>query len=91
MFEGRTEEARRLFHRALEGRKHHLGPDHPKVALTLYSIGRCFFDEGNLEEADHHLNCALSIQEKTLDLEHPAIAATQAGRESIKRKQVYFR
>ncbi|CAM9948140.1 unnamed protein product [Ectocarpus sp. 12 AP-2014] len=91
MFEGRTEEARRLFHRALEGRKDHLGPDHPRVALTLYSIGRCFFDEGNLEEADHHLNCALSIQEKTLDPEHPSIAATQAGRESIKRKQVYFR
>ncbi|CAM9211675.1 unnamed protein product [Ectocarpus sp. 6 AP-2014] len=91
MFEGRTEEARRLFHRALKGREDHLGPDHPRVALTLYSIGRCFFDEGNLEEADHHLNCALSIQEKTLDPEHPAISATQAGRESIKRKQVYFR
>ncbi|CAN0259548.1 unnamed protein product, partial [Ectocarpus sp. 13 AM-2016] len=30
MFEGRTEEARRLFHRALEGRKDHLGPDHPR-------------------------------------------------------------
>ncbi|CAM9760786.1 unnamed protein product [Ectocarpus fasciculatus] len=91
MFEGRTEEARRLFGRALKGREYHLGPDHPRVALTLYSIGRCFFDEGNLEEADHHLNCALSIQEKTLDPGHPAIAATQAGRESIKRKQVYFR
>ncbi len=53
-----------------------LGPDHPKVALTLNDLGILYRDQGRLEEAEKALQRAVEIQRKLYGETHPHLVAT---------------
>jgi tetratricopeptide (TPR) repeat protein len=51
-----------------------LGPEHPKVAVSLNNLGACLFSQGKEAEAAMYFERALSIRRKTLGPKHPTLA-----------------
>jgi tetratricopeptide (TPR) repeat protein len=72
---GQTAEAERLFLRALAV-KELLGPDSPEVATSLNNLAQVYITEGRDTDAIPLLERSLTIQEKALDPEHPALRRT---------------
>jgi tetratricopeptide (TPR) repeat protein len=72
---GQTEEAERLFMRALAV-KEVLGKDHPDVATSLNNLAAMYIAQGRETEAIPLLERSLTIQERALDPEHPALRRT---------------
>src|SRR4051812_23366107 len=50
------------------------GPDHPRVAAILSSLGRFLHVTGHLEQAERFLSRALAIHERTHGPDAPALA-----------------
>jgi len=72
--QGKYDDARAYYERALAVWEGALGPDHPKVATALNNLGLVFHAKGRYEEARRHHLRALSIWEKALGPDHPFIA-----------------
>jgi tetratricopeptide (TPR) repeat protein len=75
--QGKYEQARSLYQRALKIRQQTLGPEHPRVAQTLSNIAQTLTLQGRYEEAEPLSQQALAIFEQTLGHEHPDTIATQ--------------
>jgi tetratricopeptide (TPR) repeat protein/predicted Ser/Thr protein kinase len=73
--EGKYDEARGYFERALAIRETALGPDHPLVAGILNNLGVVAGNEGKLDEERDYHERALAIVEKVLGPDHPDLAA----------------
>eukprot|EP00903_Cladosiphon_okamuranus_P012145 g11394.t1 len=61
---------------ALSIQEEKLGADHPVVATTLNTLGKCAYDAGRVEEAEKLHRRALTIRGKKLGVDHPDVAAT---------------
>ena len=72
---GQTQEAERLFARAIAV-KELLGADHPDVATSLNNLAQVYILQGRDGDALPLLERSLTIQEKALDPEHPALRRT---------------
>jgi tetratricopeptide (TPR) repeat protein len=66
--------ARATFTRAADIYERNLGPDHPKVGLTLANLGEAERLGGDLERAVEVLERSVRIVEATLGPEHPRLA-----------------
>ncbi|HEY7643908.1 MAG TPA: tetratricopeptide repeat protein, partial [Hyphomicrobiales bacterium] len=51
-----------------------LGPDHPKVADAIESLGTLYSTQNRDAEAEPYFRRALAIKEKTLGADHPEVA-----------------
>jgi tetratricopeptide (TPR) repeat protein len=74
--EGKYEEARDHFGRALAIREEALGPDHPEVGHTLNNLGNVAFAEGKYDEARGAYERALAVWEQVLGPDHPNVGHT---------------
>jgi tetratricopeptide (TPR) repeat protein len=72
--EGKYEEARDHFGRALAIREQALGSDHPDVTVALFNIGNAAFAEGKYEEARSAYERALAASQNVLGPDHPTVA-----------------
>jgi serine/threonine-protein kinase len=72
--QGRHEEARQEYERALALREKVLGPDHPMVTPSLNNLGNVFEEMGRYEEARQMHERVLAIREKVLGPQHPDMA-----------------
>jgi tetratricopeptide (TPR) repeat protein len=77
--EGKYDEARGHYERALALLETSLGPDHPSVADTLNSLGYVAESEGKYDEARAHHQRALAILETSLGPDHPSVAQVLTG------------
>jgi serine/threonine-protein kinase len=73
--QGRYEEARQAYERALALREKVLGPDHPMVTPSLNNIGNVLEEMGRYEEARRMHERVLAIREKVLGPQHPDMAS----------------
>ncbi|MGH7386672.1 MAG: tetratricopeptide repeat protein, partial [Candidatus Rokuibacteriota bacterium] len=71
---GRYPEAERFFAAALE-RAERIGPQDPRVALSLGLLAATYQAEGQYGQAEPLLRRALTIAEATLGPDHPEVAA----------------
>ncbi len=72
--EGRFEEARAHYERALKLRAEALGTEHRDVAASETNVGIANARLGKFEEALVHYERALAILERTVGPEHPSVA-----------------
>ncbi len=80
---GDTDQAGRLYERALGVWEKSLGADHPKVATALVNLARLYLEIGNYADAGPLLDRALAIQLKGLGPEHPDVAVTLMSRAEL--------
>ncbi|MBI3796166.1 MAG: tetratricopeptide repeat protein [Deltaproteobacteria bacterium] len=73
---GEYAQAESLWQRALTIQERALGPEHPNVVITLFSLARLYQERGEYARAESLWQRALVIQERTLGPEHPNVAAT---------------
>jgi len=73
---GEYARAESLWQRALTIQERALGPEHPNVVITLFSLARLYQERGEYARAESLWQRALVIQERTLGPEHPNVAAT---------------
>ena len=78
-YQGRREEARAYYRRALNRYDQILGPDSRKASKVLTNLGLLEGDEGHTDEAIRDLSRALAIVEKTRGPDHPDTAETLAN------------
>jgi tetratricopeptide (TPR) repeat protein len=71
---GKYDEALPLTERAVALAEEVLGPEHPKVAVSLNNLAELYRLKSNHERAESSLQRALAISEKALGAEHPAVA-----------------
>jgi tetratricopeptide (TPR) repeat protein len=81
--QGRLEEAREAYERALEIDEGAFGPDHPRVAIRVNNLGSVYQDQGRLEEAREAFERALGILERFLGPDHPSTRTVKANLESL--------
>ena len=74
-WKGRYAEAEPLFKRALAIHEKALGPDHPKVAISLNNLANIYQAQGHYAKAEPRYKRAAAIQEKALGPNHPNLAA----------------
>jgi len=77
---GRFNEAEPMFRRAIDLMASVFGPEHPRVAMTMGTLGEAIFRQAGAErreEARALLERALGMIEASLGAEHPAAAATR--------------
>ena len=72
--QGRYEEARPLYERALAVEQKKLGAAHPSLATTLSNLAELHRAEGQLDEAIKLHRRALDVREKALGPNHPETA-----------------
>ncbi len=70
------QKARPLYERSLSLVERSLGPDHPRVASALSSLGAILTDEGDYTKSDAAIRRALEIQEAALGPDDPALGLT---------------
>jgi tetratricopeptide (TPR) repeat protein len=85
--QGKHAEARTYFDKALAMSEKLLGPDHPRVAQTLYSIAEVDVEEGDRKHAIETMRRALAIQDKRLPPDHPDIAYVLSGLAEVLGKE----
>jgi CHAT domain-containing protein/tetratricopeptide (TPR) repeat protein len=73
---GGYSESGHLYERARAILENELGPEHPKVARSLWDWSATLWSRGDYKNARDALARALSIQEKGLRADHPAVADT---------------
>lgn len=71
---GKYDEALPLTERAVTLGEEVLGPEHPKVAVSLNNLAELYRAKSNYERAESLLQRALAISEKALAAEHPTVA-----------------
>ncbi len=69
----RYNEAESLYRRALAIRQQVLGPEHPKVASTLYNLGRLCSEQGCWAEAELLFLESLAIVQEVFGPGHPKV------------------
>ena len=70
----RFEEAERALRHALSIQKEILGPAHPRVANTMYSLAGYLVETGNLHAAEDAYRRALVINRRVYGIRHVAVA-----------------
>ena len=60
-----------LLTRAVEIRRHMLGPQHPETLTSMSSLGRSLMEQGHYAEAEKSQRKALDIRRRVLGPEHP--------------------
>lgn len=73
---GRVKESLEYHQRALDFRRKHLRPDHPRLATTLNNIAPILQDMGRFDEAREMFEEALAIREQVYPDDHPFLAIT---------------
>lgn len=76
--QGKYEEAKPLYQRALSIREQQLGPEHPETAEIVHCLAQFWEMQGNLEEARICYSRALAIREQALGTQHPKTAETRS-------------
>jgi tetratricopeptide (TPR) repeat protein len=79
-------DAERLYLEAERLWKKYLGPDQPRVAITLHNLGVVRIGQGRYEEAQETLRRALSIIERTLGPDSAQAAETRLTLETATRR-----
>ena len=74
--QGKLEDAKKMYQRALQGYEKALGPDHPSTLLTVNNLGKLYADQGKLGEAEKMFERALQGYEKALGAEHTSTLLT---------------
>ncbi len=74
---GSDSEAIPLIREALALHRQHLGPDHPKVASNLDSLGQVLLAHGDYEEAEHVLRETVALYRKIYDPSYPYHRSTR--------------
>ena len=69
--QGRYEEAKPLFLKALEMRARLLREEHPDVAMSIYWLAVLYHEQGRYSEAEPFYIQALAIAERVLGKDHP--------------------
>ncbi|MDX2035032.1 MAG: tetratricopeptide repeat protein [Isosphaeraceae bacterium] len=76
--QGRFDEARVLFERALQAKTKIHGDRHPEVARTLEALGSARLGAGEHREASELFDRAIAIFERTLGPDHPHVGRSHA-------------
>src|SRR6516225_9373463 len=85
--QGRYSDAVPLAQRALAIQEKTLGPDHPDVALPLYSLASLYSELGRYGDAEPLLKRSLAINEKAYGLDHPIVAYVVNNLAEVYRSQ----
>ena len=85
--QGRYEEAKPLYNRALEIRERVLGPDHPETATSLNNLAALYYNQGWYEEAEPLYKRALEIVKWVLGPDHPDMATSLNNLASLYNNQ----
>jgi tetratricopeptide (TPR) repeat protein len=64
----------------------HLGPEQPRLAITLHNLGVVYTGQERFEEARATLRRALAIIEQTLGADAAQTADTRLALEAIERR-----
>ena len=83
----RWSDAERLYLEAAGLWEKYLGPDQPRLAITLHNLGVVQIGQGRYEEARATLGRALAILERTLGPDTAQAAATRAALDAAARLQ----
>jgi tetratricopeptide (TPR) repeat protein len=75
--QGKYEQAKALYQRALSIREQHLGPEHPDTASSLHGLAELYQQQGKYEQAKALYQRALHIREQCLGPDHPETEKTR--------------
>ena len=67
-------QAKALFTLTLEIWQRHLGPEHPDVAISLYSLAQLYHELGEYSQAEQTLSKVIALRERALGPYHPDLA-----------------
>ena len=84
--QGRTDEAERLYRRAVALKEKLLGADHPDVAMTLNNLAVLLKKREKYEEAAALYGRALAIFEAALGPDHPKVVTCRKNHAGLARK-----
>jgi hypothetical protein len=85
--QGDVSASRPLYERALGIHERTLGPDHPKVAISLSNLGDLLLDLGDTAGAKAYFERSLAIREKALGPDHLDLASSlNSSRAGIGRR-----
>ncbi|MEM9456629.1 MAG: serine/threonine-protein kinase [Myxococcota bacterium] len=85
--QGRYDEAQALAQQALKIQRKALGPDHPKVALTLSDLSHVASSKGRYDEARTLARQALEIWHRVLGPDHPETATALDNLSTVLEQQ----
>lgn len=85
--EERWSDAERLYLEAAGLWEKYLGPEQPRLAITLHNLGVVHIGQGRYEEARANLGRALAILERALGPDTAQTAATRTALEAAERLQ----
>jgi tetratricopeptide (TPR) repeat protein len=74
--QGKLQEAKKMYQRALAGTEKMLGPDHPLTLIIVSNLGNLYQGQGKLQEAEKMYQRALAGIEKVLGPDHPLTLTT---------------
>jgi len=77
--QGKTEQARSSYERALRLSEELLGPEHPQVSTVLVNLGALFETLGEFDEVRRVQTRALEIREQVFGAEHPSLVNPLLG------------
>jgi CHAT domain-containing protein/Tfp pilus assembly protein PilF len=73
--QGKLDDALPLAERSLAIREKELGPEHPDVATSLFSLANIYSDKGDFPKAEEFYLHALDVRKKALGPEHVSVSA----------------
>ena len=88
--QGKFDEAKEMYERALVGFEDTKGVDHVETLLVVNSLGCLYVDIGDLEEAKEHFERALRGREVALGLDHPDTLHTLNNLGALAKKQLRY-
>ena len=88
--QGKYDEAKDMYERALAGFEEMKGVDHVETLLVVNSIGCLYVDMGDLDEAKEHFQRALRGREVALGLDHPDTLHTLNNLGALAKKQMRY-
>ena len=83
---GKFEEAERALRQALSIQENKLGPSHPSVANTTFSLANCLLRKEDLHTAEDAYSRALAINRRVYGQEHVTIANVLQGLAALKHR-----
>ena len=71
MKQGKLDEAKAMYERALAGKERTLGADHPDTLMTVNNLAIVLEQQGKLDEAKTMYERALAGKERAIGADHP--------------------
>jgi serine/threonine-protein kinase len=87
LWQGRYDEAARLFTEAIDSQRRAVGPEHPQTLDSMHSLSITYRDQGRHQQAETLQHEILETQRRVLGSDHPATLMSMSNLARVYAKQ----